>query len=338
MNLRSNPFRYAGFTLVELLVVIGIIAVLIGILLPALNRARESANTLKCAANLRSIGQGITLYTSQYRGILPPSNFYKGFGYDPATGQIPTQPTSGYVHWSSFLYQRKDLAGTDAAFKSTSGWEAFACPSLPDGGLPPANTYQGNTNGLPNEAGSNVLDWQAPRLAYTVNEALCPRGIFQKFFSDRGNLRVYKWVPAGRVKRPADTILATEIWGAQQLVQTSSLLDSATLVSASRRPVNGFTGGIITADQLYNFPARGVFTPAAVSDMDPNPSRNSTAGATPNTLLDWVGRNHGSNKTDATGWDLRKSNFLYLDGHVETKHVRETITPFQWGEKFYTLQ
>jgi prepilin-type N-terminal cleavage/methylation domain-containing protein/prepilin-type processing-associated H-X9-DG protein len=65
--------RRGGFTLVELLVVIGIIALLISILLPSLARARESANRAKCASNLRQLGIGLRLFAdnAQPKGRLP---------------------------------------------------------------------------------------------------------------------------------------------------------------------------------------------------------------------------------------------------------------------------
>lgn len=66
----SSAGRF-GFTLVELLVVIGVIALLIAILLPSLNRAREASRRIKCGANLRSIGQAFMIYAAENRGNFP---------------------------------------------------------------------------------------------------------------------------------------------------------------------------------------------------------------------------------------------------------------------------
>src|SRR5437588_13116966 len=65
--------KQRGFTLVELLVVIGIIALLVGILLPALNKARRAAETVQCAAQMRQLTTSCLMYAQQNRGSLPPA-------------------------------------------------------------------------------------------------------------------------------------------------------------------------------------------------------------------------------------------------------------------------
>jgi prepilin-type N-terminal cleavage/methylation domain-containing protein/prepilin-type processing-associated H-X9-DG protein len=363
--------RKTAFTLVELLVVIGIIAVLIGILLPALSKAREQANMVKCSSNLRSIGQAIAIYEANYGGSLPPSNFYVGLTINGNT-QLPASPTSGYVHWSALLFASY-LGPQDSRFFSTSGWEMFQCPSLINGGVPPANTYAGNNDaGLQNETypatinGQPVVDMQAPRMSYMLNEALTPRSIFTLNFrttSGKQNTRYYYFVRAGSVSNSASTILATEMWGIQTIMEASSNISGGGNVSNSRRPVSGISlketntlpansAGSYTipkSDAPYNLPVGGEFGWAKVDDMHPDPSSfyssNNPVTTPPDTTLDFIGRNHGVGKpignvagSSQGGWDLRKSNFLYLDGHVETKHVSETVYPnSQWGAKFYSL-
>src|SRR4029079_3422764 len=70
--------RQRAFTLVELLVVIGIIAVLIAILLPALGKARQQAMTVQCASNLRQLYNAMNIYTNMYRGYVMPARTWSG--------------------------------------------------------------------------------------------------------------------------------------------------------------------------------------------------------------------------------------------------------------------
>lgn len=75
MTRYDTSTRRSGFTLVELLVVIGIIALLISILLPALNKARQQAVLIDCAARMRQMGMAINMYANENKGCLPADLF-----------------------------------------------------------------------------------------------------------------------------------------------------------------------------------------------------------------------------------------------------------------------
>ena len=88
-----------GFTLVELLVVIGIIAVLVSLLLPALNKAREAAMRASCLSNLKQIATLLNMYATEYKGVVPigyisqgPTNAAQGNNY-----QISISPSAGFA-------------------------------------------------------------------------------------------------------------------------------------------------------------------------------------------------------------------------------------------------
>jgi prepilin-type N-terminal cleavage/methylation domain-containing protein/prepilin-type processing-associated H-X9-DG protein len=128
--------RRRGFTLIELLVVIAIIAILIGLLLPAVQRVREAANRTTCKNNLRQIGLAVHHYVDANEYV-PPGYWFIPFAanWDPSTGHLP----SLFFYLLPFLEQQ-------AVYDNVAGYQqrlsVFVCPSDATGkGMPVSPSF-----------------------------------------------------------------------------------------------------------------------------------------------------------------------------------------------------
>jgi prepilin-type processing-associated H-X9-DG protein/prepilin-type N-terminal cleavage/methylation domain-containing protein len=124
-----------GFTLVELLVVIGVIALLISILLPVLSTARRSANTVKCASNLRQIAIGWRMYAEVSKGISVPARLPDVKGtlslYDVGQGMTFRPRWYEMLAAQTKVFAFPGPVPADDDTKEIAS-EVFLCPEVPD--------------------------------------------------------------------------------------------------------------------------------------------------------------------------------------------------------------
>jgi len=138
---RGPANRRAGFTLVELLVVVGIIALLISILLPSLSSAREQAPTVACLSNLRQIGIIHTAYVNENRGYIVPCDYLDVNGGTTADGYKTLESWCTILVTSKYMpYPPNTTAGAvpnqDTILKCPSGGEEFLTATSISSGQP----------------------------------------------------------------------------------------------------------------------------------------------------------------------------------------------------------
>ncbi len=148
-----SPARTPGFTLVELLVVIGIIAILISLLLPALQKMRVQAQQIKCASNLRQIGYGFAAYLSANKGKFP-AMMSRGDVYGNSVGCYEKYPLE--VLLSSFIGP-ETLSWTNVEVNVKVAGGVWICPSSD------IYTYRpgANSRHYTNAAGTQYRDYNA---------------------------------------------------------------------------------------------------------------------------------------------------------------------------------
>ncbi|HWP41509.1 MAG TPA: type II secretion system protein [Tepidisphaeraceae bacterium] len=188
MHRRARPGLQA-FSLVELLVVIGIIAVLVGILLPTLSRTRELARRTQCLSNIRELSNALRIYAARYRDAIP-------------IGYMDQNNFNYFVNWNNNNGTKVSMLGLLALDRLTPNPKAFYCPSMddpmfsfdtPQNPWPPFDKW-------PDHPRFKTKGLGHTRISYMTRPiANWPAGNFDEGYSEQyvtaGNSHIANWIP-----------------------------------------------------------------------------------------------------------------------------------------------
>ena len=207
--MKYSSTRVRAFTLVELLVVIGIIAILVAILLPALNNARDQARTTQCLSNLRQIGQAHEMYLGQFNQYIVPTDY--------GDTSVPPGP-NGYSivdSWETILITGNFLAYPPYT-NTTSPPDAGNVLQCPSGAFEwIANSNE--TDGLP----VSRADANGAMGAQTISKFMNPGLAVYSWYAINGTSGTDIGLPCHRW--PADGTSTAKLYKITQILKPSEL-------------------------------------------------------------------------------------------------------------------
>ncbi|MEM6313665.1 MAG: prepilin-type N-terminal cleavage/methylation domain-containing protein [Planctomycetota bacterium] len=301
------PRRRAGFTLVELLVVIGIIALLISILLPTLSSARGAATAVACQSNLRQIGLGLTLYNGSNDGLMPYSWIERLGGFaTQRTAQGFHPHTTWWVPVSVELGVDAEVANRILFVNGTQGYEQLS-PVFEDGDT---------------EVGGG-----AAAAHYVINTRISPYANADgtNFTPEPFNGSVAaKPMRVAQIRRSSETGL---VWDGPQFFENSFTFGSGSTWPRSDH-ADGYRAGFfdwwgVLSENTGGWAQENYDVPLALG-ADGSPTARSKAGQE-RYNVDWVSYSFDS----AFRFRHRQNqslNMLFVDGHVEPRAIGE-LTP-----------